>query len=194
MVKILYDTRPYNLKKQYRKCFAKSSYICLAVCGPETIIQNVCINLLRDYFKTRTVLIWICAEELLIKNLENNLHTECYSIPMKPTGFLTYSLAQLCFELSEEDVMYFFQQFSQLYSMEIHIVDHPQKDVVVSYLSQHPKIIDMTHFSNRTLVLSKSGDEDELELVFSKDNTTKILKHLCNALVESYEPLSQKQN
>lgn len=185
MIKILYDTQPYNLQKHCQQLFSESAYTCMAICGSTTVIFEVFDVLLKEYLLSHCVLAWIRAEESTIEKLKDTLHSDSYTTSMKASGLLTFSLPESCFELLEEDREFFIQQFDQFYSMELHIVDRLQKNKILSYLSQHPKMVDVTHFAERSLIISKSGDEDELELVFPKNKAANIVLPLCRIVIGS---------
>lgn len=183
MIKLLYDIIPFGLNGDFLNIMKNCGRMAAAVCAEKEIILASLNKIISQLTDDSKIGIWIRSDEETILKLHKKIRTACYK-EMRSVGFIKFALPEISFVSNKYEVQQLIYNFDQFSSLEIYILSKNISFDFLSYINEHPARMNseyaFTLLNNSELIINKSGDEDELEVVSKPEKMRSIVNTFLN--------------
>lgn len=167
MEKIFYNKIPLGFNKKHMPTFDTQKYSCNVIISEncKEYLLNIIYNLTNKY--ENKIYIEIQGDDEQLRNIINDINLNEYNhVPMRSIGFLKYSLGILQFYSNKKYVLEYIVSLwdSELFLRLSHFVTN-EADLSFdkSFAGNFIKTV-----NNSDVIITQSGDGDEIEIVFRK--------------------------
>ncbi len=190
MFKILYDV-PFLCIKD--RIINATPFVGIAVCADEEAIAVLLEKMLCKAQSQRKLVVWLRVDESIAERLKQEMPLKVNFVKSEACGFLRHSLAELSFILDSENTYYILEEFDQFSSFEVYVSADDNVNDLLALLHHHPERFDsntfMTVASKSVYIISKSGDEDELEFISRKCDGGNLAHELLDTMLKHIQAL-----
>lgn len=183
MIKLLYDIIPFGLNQDFLNIMKNSGRMAVAVCAEKEIIFDSLNKIISQLTDDSRLGIWIRSDEETILKLHKEIKTACYK-KMRCVGFIKFALPEISFVSNKYEVQQLIYNFDQFSSLEVYVLSKDNSIDFLSYINEHPARMNseyiLTLLNNSELIINKSGDEDELEVISKPEKMRSIVNTFLN--------------
>lgn len=188
MIKVLYDFVSDSFTNDE---LSFNGFASLALVTDKENILSVIKNIVSDYNYSHSVIAQVKSDDKTLNYCYERILSNRKTIyPMKSSGFLYFKNAELHVEIENKaDIELIFKNYGHYGEFNLLIFKKEKESEVQDYLQK-----DLYVNNNRTikdylnifdLIISQSGDEDEVEILYRKKDFDTI-QDLITAFVKDY--------